>query len=131
MRLAFLGTFLSLHEATSHRQDHPELCLAAHHARVRVGRSLERVGFNHRTHAAQFGEAHGVFGISRCSRDVALNGATSTTSNKELEWCDLYWVGRDADNEQPAGDRQPLDQLGDGFRAWGCREDDLCTAQLL
>jgi hypothetical protein len=35
----------------SHRQNHAELCAAAHHARVGLGRFFERIGLNHGTHA--------------------------------------------------------------------------------
>ena len=38
-------------ERTSHRQNDAELRFAAQHARVRLGRSFERIGFNHRTDA--------------------------------------------------------------------------------
>ena len=37
--------------AHSHRQNNSELRLAAHHARVSLGRFFERIGFNHGTHA--------------------------------------------------------------------------------
>jgi hypothetical protein len=36
---------------TSHRQNDAELCLAAHHSRVSLGRFFERICFNHRTDA--------------------------------------------------------------------------------
>jgi hypothetical protein len=36
----------------SHRQNDTELCLAAEHARVSLGRFFQRIGFNHGTHAA-------------------------------------------------------------------------------
>ena len=36
---------------TSHRQNDAELCLAAHHPRVSLGRFFERIRFNHGTHA--------------------------------------------------------------------------------
>jgi hypothetical protein len=36
----------------SHCQHDAELCFAAHHTRVSFGRFLERIRFNHRTHAA-------------------------------------------------------------------------------
>ncbi len=42
--------------STSHRQNDAELRLAAHHARVSLGRFFERICFNHGTHAGQFGE---------------------------------------------------------------------------
>jgi hypothetical protein len=35
----------------SHRQNDAELCFAAHHARVGFSRFVERIGFNHGTHA--------------------------------------------------------------------------------
>jgi hypothetical protein len=57
---------------SSHRQDHTELGVAAHHARVSLGRSFERIAFNHGTHAAQFSEAQGILGIGGCSRGPAL-----------------------------------------------------------
>jgi len=37
--------------SNSHCQDDAELCLAAHHPRVSLGRFLERIGFNHGAHA--------------------------------------------------------------------------------
>jgi hypothetical protein len=41
----------SRYRPTSHRQNDAELCIAAHHARVGLGRFFERIGFNHGTHA--------------------------------------------------------------------------------
>ena len=38
--------------STSHRQNDAELCIAAHHARVSLGRFFERVRLDHGTHAA-------------------------------------------------------------------------------
>src|SRR5215469_2780375 len=36
--------------ATSHRQNDAELCVAAHHSRVTLGRFLERIGFDQGAH---------------------------------------------------------------------------------
>src|SRR6476659_6707758 len=36
----------------SHRENNTKLRVAAHHTRVSLGCFLERIGFNHRTHAA-------------------------------------------------------------------------------
>ena len=38
-------------------------CFAAHHARVSLAGFFERIGFDHRPHAGQFGEAQCVLGI--------------------------------------------------------------------
>ena len=62
-RTPVLTELLERSLATSHRQNDAELCLAAHHARVSLGRFFERIGFNHGTHAGQFGEAQRVLGI--------------------------------------------------------------------
>ena len=62
----------------SHCEDDAELCLAAHHASVSFGRSFEWVGFNHGTHAGQFGEVQCVFGIRRRSRCPPLDSLAST-----------------------------------------------------
>jgi hypothetical protein len=35
----------------SHRQNHPELCVAAHHSGVSLRRFFEWIGFNHGAHA--------------------------------------------------------------------------------
>ena len=67
--------FVFTEHRTSHRQDDAELRVAAHHSRVSLGRFFERIGFNHGTHAGQFGEAQRVFGIGRCSRGPALNAS--------------------------------------------------------
>jgi hypothetical protein len=40
-----------------HRQNHAELCIAAHHSRVSLCRFCERVFFDHRTYPAQLREA--------------------------------------------------------------------------
>jgi uncharacterized DUF497 family protein len=63
---------------TSHRQNDAELRLPAQHALVSLGRLFQRIGFNHRTHAAYFGEMQRVLGIGWCSRGPALNPAAST-----------------------------------------------------
>ena len=47
----FQATHESERLTTSHRQNDAELCIAAHHARVSLGRFFERIGFNHGTHA--------------------------------------------------------------------------------
>jgi hypothetical protein len=54
----FLDCVDGLHRRpTLHCENDAELCLAAHHARERLGRLFERIGFNHGPHAAEFGEA--------------------------------------------------------------------------
>src|SRR5689334_625724 len=42
-------------DAILHRQDNAELRVAAHHSRVGLAGFLDRVGFDHRAHAGQFG----------------------------------------------------------------------------
>lgn len=64
--------------STSHGEDHAELCIAAHHPRVSLCRLFKGIGFNHGTHATQFGETQCVLRIGCCSRGPALNRSTST-----------------------------------------------------
>src|ERR1035437_8923144 len=104
---------------TSHRQNDAELCVAAQHSRISLGRSFERIGFNHGTHAGQFGEAQSVLRIGWCSRGPALDGFTSAN---ELYRSDLNGVD---------GRPETIDQLRHRFRAWGGRQNDLSPAQLL
>src|SRR5580704_17012076 len=47
--------------AASHRQHHAELRLAAHHARVRLGNVIQRIGFDHGAHARHYTEMQSVF----------------------------------------------------------------------
>src|SRR5215472_2587709 len=61
----------------SHRQDNTELRLATHHASVSLRRFFERIGFEHGTHAGQFGEVHRVLGIRSCPHRRALDGTLS------------------------------------------------------
>ena len=44
----------------SHRRDDAEFCVAAQHTRATLRRVFERIGFNHWTHAGQFGEVQSV-----------------------------------------------------------------------
>jgi hypothetical protein len=50
-------------EPTLHGQDDAEFRLAAHHARVSLGRFFQRIGFNHGAHAGELGEVQSIFGV--------------------------------------------------------------------
>src|SRR5207302_11461403 len=113
---------------TLHRQNDAELRLAAQHSFVSFSRFFERIRLNHRTHAAQFGKVERVLGICRCSRGPALNRSTSTD---QLYRCDLNGIECGADHHEFAVWTQTVDQLGHGFRAWGCRQNYPCAAELL
>ena len=114
--------------ANSHRQNDAKLCLAAHHARVSLARFFERICFNHRTHAGQFGEVQCVLGIGWRSRRPALN---RSTSSNELYRRDLNGIECRTDHHELAVRPQTVDQLGHRFRAWGRRQNHLCAAQFL
>jgi len=64
-------------QTTLHRQNHPELRVATHHASECLGGLLERISFDHGPHTAQFGEVQRVLGICRCPRSPALNRPAS------------------------------------------------------
>src|SRR6478672_12971098 len=59
-------------DAILHRQDNAELRVAAHHSGVGLAGFLDRIGFDHRAHAGQFGEAKRILGVRRRSRPPAL-----------------------------------------------------------
>src|SRR5690242_11546437 len=98
---------------TSHSQNDAELGVAAHHTRVSLTRLLERVGFNHGTHATQFGEAQGVFGIGGRSRGPALN---AVNSKNELCGADFDGLKFRSHDYEVAVRPQTVDQLGHRFR---------------
>ena len=75
--------------ATLHRQDDPELGVAAHHARISLGHFFQRIAFNHAAHASEFGETDGLasgpaFGAGDLRfqfRDVEHDHAPSLQAN--------------------------------------------------
>src|SRR6266496_3691443 len=113
---------------TSHRNNDAELGLAAQHSRVSLGRFFQRICFDHRAYAAQFGKAQCVLRVGWCSRGPALNRSTSAD---ELYRCDLNGIKCRTDHHELSIWPQPVDQLGHRFRVWGRGQDDLCPAQLL
>jgi len=58
-----------------HGKDDAEFGFPAHHAGVALRCFLERVDFDHGTHAGQFGELQRILGVGWCSRSPALYGA--------------------------------------------------------
>src|SRR6266581_376150 len=103
---------------TSHRQNDAELCVAAHHSRVALGRFFERVGFDHRTHAGQLGESKRVLGICRRSGSPTLN---RPISKNELWRCDFNGVKSCTDHHELPVRPQAVDQFGHCLRVWGRR----------
>src|ERR1051326_629148 len=67
-------------ESTSHRQNNAELCLAAHHSRVRLCGFLQWISLNHGAHSSQFSKMQCVFGIGWRSCGPALNRSEEHTS---------------------------------------------------
>jgi len=112
----------------SHCQNDAELCIAAHHSRISLCCFFERLCFNHGTHASEFGESQSVLGIAWCSRGPALNASASTN---ELHRCDPDGIKCHTHQHELAVRPQPVDQFGHRFRAWRCRQNDLCAAQFL
>ena len=67
----------------SHRQDDTELRVAAHHARVGFGGLLQGIGFDHRPHAGELGEANRVLGVGRGPRVAALDAETAQRASPQ------------------------------------------------
>src|SRR6266550_6010273 len=82
-----------------HRKHNAELGLAAHHAGIGFAGFRQRILFNHRTHASQFGEAQRVFGVGGDSCRPTLDILPSLDN---LKGRDFDGVELGTDNEQRA-----------------------------
>src|SRR5207245_9394101 len=91
-------------------------------------RLFQAITFKPRTPAAQFGQGEAVLRICRLFRRPGLKRSTFTD---QLYRCDLNGVECGADHHEFAVWTQTVDQLGHGFRAWGCRQNYPCAAELL